>query len=172
MRLSNILVTGLPGCGKSTVIETVVRNLTRPATGFFTREIRKQSVRKGFEVVTLEGTRAMLAHVSMVSPFRVGRYGVTLEALECIAVPSMIPATPDEIVVIDEIGKMECLSRRFRETLVLALDASNPVLGSISARGDAFIEAIKARRDVIVIEVTRENADSVVRDVTRMLLDA
>lgn len=170
MKCNNILVTGPPGCGKSTVIETVVRNLTRPATGFFTREIREQSVRKGFEVVTLEGKRGILAHLSLEAPLRVGKYSVTVEGLERLAIPSMIPTTPDEIVVIDEIGKMECLSKLFRETLIRVLDAANPVLGSIAAKGDAFIEAIKARHDVLMIEVSRENAPSVAQEVARRLL--
>jgi nucleoside-triphosphatase len=170
MRRNNILVTGPPGCGKSTVIENVVRNLARPATGFFTREIRQQSVRKGFEVVTLDGKRGMLAHVSLEGPFRVGKYCVTLEGLERIAIPSMIPTTPDEIVVIDEIGKMECLSKLFRETLIRVLDAANPVLGSIAAKGDAFIEAIKVRQDVLMLEVSRENAHSLAQEAAKMLL--
>ena len=172
MTPDNILITGLPGCGKSFLIETVVRNLQRPATGFFTREIREQGGRTGFEVVTLTGERGLLAHVSLESSMRVGKYGVTLEALEQIAVPSMHPSILDEVVVVDEIGKMECLSRLFCETLIRALDAPNLVLGTVAAKGDAFIENIKVRRDVLVIGVTREDVDVVARDVTRMLLNS
>ena len=69
----------------------------------------------------------------------------------------MIPTGHEEIVVIDEIGKMECFSRLFRETLSQVLDSPNRVLGSIALRGDAFIEAIKLREDVIVVEVTIRN---------------
>jgi nucleoside-triphosphatase THEP1 len=49
----NILITGLPGCGKSTLIERIVRKLERPAIGFFTREIREKGRRVGFSINTL-----------------------------------------------------------------------------------------------------------------------
>jgi nucleoside-triphosphatase THEP1 len=37
----NILLTGPPRCGKSTLIERGVGRIQKPMTGFFTREIRK-----------------------------------------------------------------------------------------------------------------------------------
>jgi nucleoside-triphosphatase len=90
----------------------------------------------------------------MRSRYRVGRYGVNLKDIEDIAVPAMIPSMHEEIVVIDEIGKMECFSPLFRETLIEVLESPNRVLGSIALRGDAFIEAIKLREDVAVVGVT------------------
>jgi nucleoside-triphosphatase len=80
--------------------------------------------------------------------------------IDQIAVPSMIPAKPGEIVVIDEIGKMECFSLLFRKTLIKALDSENPVIGSIAHKGDKFIEAVKARDDVLLVPVTQKNRDA------------
>ncbi len=171
MKRKNLLLTGPPRCGKSTLIETVVRALKRPVTGFFTREITEKGRRTGFEIVTLDGKKGTLAHESFESPMRVGKYGVTLEALDRIAVPSMIPSTPDEIVVIDEIGKMECFSPLFCETLVRTLDTPNLVLGSITmTTGVPFIQRIKSRRDVLLIRMSLAVRDHLARDVTRMLL--
>jgi nucleoside-triphosphatase len=155
----NILITGQPRSGKSTLIEAVVRRIQGPVTGFFTREIRDGGERVGFSINTVEGREGILAHKSMRSQYRVGRYGVNLRDIEDIAVPAMIPSGHEEIVVIDEIGKMECFSRLFRETLSQVLDSPNPVLGSIARKGDAFIEAIKRRKDVMVIDVTIQNRD-------------
>ena len=56
---------------------------------------------------------------------RVGKYGVHLDALDQIAVPSVVPSEPDQIILIDVNGKMECLSPFFRETLVKPLDSPN-----------------------------------------------
>ena len=159
MPKKNILITGQPRSGKSTLIEAVVRRIQGPVTGFFTREIRDGGERVGFSINTVEGREGILAHKSMRSQYRVGRYGVNLRDIEDIAVPAMIPSGHEEIVVIDEIGKMECFSRLFRETLSQVLDSPNPVLGSIARKGDAFIEAIKRRKDVMVIDVTIQNRD-------------
>ena len=110
----NILFTGLPGCGKSTIIEKIVQRINRPSTGFFTREIRDKGRRVGFSITTLDGQQGILAHIDIRSHIRVGRYGVNIRDIEKIAVPSMRPENDNVILVVDEIGKMECLSGLFR----------------------------------------------------------
>ena len=145
MNAKNILLTGPPRCGKSTVIEKIVEQIQRPVVGFFTREIKEKGRRVGFSINTLDGREGVLAHEDSKSPVRVGKYGVNLDELERIAVPPMIPSKPDEIVVIDEIGKMECYSPLFRETLISTLNSANSVVGSIAQKGSPFIEKIKGR---------------------------
>ncbi len=155
-------MTGPPGIGKSTLIERIVSGIQRPVTGFFTREIREKGKRVGFSIVTLDGRKGVLAHRDVRGPFRVGKYGVNVEDIDRVAVPSMIPSGPDVIVVIDEIGKMECFSSLFRESLTRVLDSENPVIGSIALRGGSFIERVKAREDVSLIEVTERNRDELI----------
>jgi nucleoside-triphosphatase THEP1 len=160
MRAKNILLTGPPRCGKSTLVEKLIRQLDRPLTGFFTREMREKGRRVGFSIQTLDGKEGILAHENSKSQKRVGKYGVNVEDLARIAVPSMIPSRPDQIVVIDEIGKMECLSPFFRETLPKALDSENLVIASVAQKGNAFIEKIKEREDVLLVIVSEKNRDS------------
>jgi len=160
MRPTNILFTGSPGCGKTSLIEKIAKQIQRPVTGFLTREIRQKGRRVGFAICTLDGREGVLAHEVMQSAVRVGRYGVNLEDVERIAVPSMVPPGDDRWVIIDEIGKMECLSQLFRDTLLEVLDAPNGVIASIALRGDAFVESIKRRSDVHLLLVTKENRDA------------
>jgi nucleoside-triphosphatase len=153
----NILITGPPRCGKSTLIEKVVSTIDQPAIGFFTREIREKERRAGFSINTLDGREGILAHHDIRGQFRVGKYGVNIKDIEAIAVPAMIPATREEIVVIDEIGKMECLSVLFKKTLVRVLRLPNWTIGSIAQKGGLFIQRIKKRDDVMVIKITAQN---------------
>jgi nucleoside-triphosphatase len=127
MKIKNILFTGPPRCGKSTLIHKIV-----------------------------------LAHERIKSRWRVGKYGVNLSDIEKIAVPSMMPATSDQLVVIDEIGKMECFSELFKKTLEGVLDSDLPVIGSIALKGDRFIQKIKERSDVLLVTVTPQNRDELV----------
>lgn len=159
MARGHILITGPPRCGKSTLIERVVRQLDQPATGFFTRELRTGKRRVGFAIETLDGKRGILAHQDLNSRYQVGRYGVSLQDIDGIAVPSLIPSGPEELIVVDEIGKMECFSRLFRDTLIRVLNSSHRVLGSIALKGDRFIEGIKARDDVSLMRLSEENQD-------------
>lgn len=158
----NILLTGPPRIGKSTLIERIVSRIQRPVTGFFTKEIRDGGKRVGFSIVALDGKIGVLAHQDIRGRFRVGKYGVNMEDIDRVAVPSMSPAGSDVIIVIDEIGKMECFSSLFRESLITVLDSQNPVIGSIALKGSPFIEKLKTRKDISLIEVTEKNRDELV----------
>lgn len=164
MKSKNILFTGPPGCGKSTLIEKIVNEIERPSTGFFTREMREKGHRVGFSINTLDGKQGVLAHQSIRSKYRVGKYGVNLEDIDYIAVPSMIPANEEMMVIIDEIGKMECFSPLFRETVIRILDSKHSVIGSIPLRGGLFIECIKKRKDIMLIQVSEKNRDTLVKE--------
>ena len=156
----NILLTGPPRSGKSTLIEKVIKRVKRPATGFFTRELREEGKRVGFLIETVDGKTGLLAHKNIKSNYRVGKYKVNIEDLDQIAVPSMLPSTDDQLVVIDEIGKMECFSHFFKETLLRLLSAENQVIGSIALKGDRFIQTIKNRDDVILVAISENTRDS------------
>ena len=160
MATGNILVTGPPRSGKSTLIEKAVSQIQAPMTGFFTREIRERGKRMGFSIDTLDGKTGVLAYRGIKSRFRVGAYGVNLQDLDQIAVPSMLPSKPGEIVIIDEIGKMECFSPLFKKTLMEVLDSENQVIGSIAIKGDNFIQNIKKRDDVLLISISESTRDS------------
>jgi nucleoside-triphosphatase len=166
---TNILLTGPPGCGKTTLIEKIVQRIGRFCTGFITREMRQKGKRVGFAINTLSGEHATMAHIDIRDQYRVGRYGVDLQQIDRLAPPAMIPQSPQEIVVVDEIGKMKCLSRLFRKTLLQVLDGPNIVLGSISLKGDAFISAVKHRPDVRLMQVSPMNRETLDSDILGQL---
>jgi nucleoside-triphosphatase THEP1 len=162
----NTLVTGLPGCGKTTLIEKVAASIGTPVAGFLTREIREKGKRVGFSIETFDGKKGTLAHVCIRGAASVGKYGVDPEVLETLAVPSLDAGSADVLVVIDEIGKMECLSPLFRKAVLRVLDSPNPVLASIAEKGDSFIEGIKSRGDVELHKVHILNRDALAASIS------
>ena len=159
----HILVTGLPGVGKTTLIRKVLAGLPPafPVAGFFTGELREGGHRVGFEIETLDGLKGVLSHVRFQSPCRVGRYGVDIGGFERLVLPILRAGEPD-LYVIDEIGKMECFSGAFVQTVTALLDAGTPVFGSVAFKGGGFIERVKGRSDVTLVEVTVRTRDSLV----------
>lgn len=165
-----LLVTGPPGCGKTTLIRNAVAELGVPAAGFYTEEIRSAGRREGFALVTMDGRRTTLASVRIRSPHRVSRYGVDVEALEAVGVAALeATGAAAELVVIDEIGKMELFSSRFREAVLRALDGGRPVLASIMLSSHPFADALKARPDVRLIHLTPESRERALGEVLAAL---
>jgi nucleoside-triphosphatase len=168
----NIFLTGAPSSGKTTVIKKVIDAMDVPANGFYTEEERIEGKRIGFLMKTVDGRKGYLAHRDIKSEFHVRRYGISIENIEAIAVPSIEPGL-DNIIILDEIGKMECFSEVFRRAAVLALDSPNIVVGTITLGGDDFILGIKQRGDIEINEVTPENRDllpaAILRKISELL---
>jgi nucleoside-triphosphatase len=153
-----ILLTGRPGCGKTTLIQRVVNDLALQAGGFYTEEIRQRDVRVGFKVVTLDGKEAVFAHVNFKTSQRVGKYGLDLLKLELVGVAAVREAVHSRrLVVIDEIGPMELRSPIFCDAVNEAFESGVSILATITARSLPFTDAIKKLPDISLIEVRLDN---------------
>jgi nucleoside-triphosphatase len=168
----NILITGHPGVGKTTVIRETARLLSKfHPRGFYTKEIRVSGVRRGFQLIDLEEGRFTLAHVDFAGGHRVGKYGVDIKSFEDYLRSQDFGQTAGQLVIIDEIGKMECFSELFVRTVVKVLDSDKAVIATISEKGGGIIQMIKARRDVHLIEVGVRNRDSMAERIAEMIRD-
>lgn len=165
----NILLTGYPRVGKTTTVKKIVKEIKYSTAGFYTEEIRNErNTRVGFKIITIhERKEGLLAHVDSTSNRKVGKYSVLVDEFEKIAIPEMEKEA--EIIVIDEIGKMELFSNLFKKKLLECLNKGN-VLATITMRGGGkFVERIKNRNDVELIELTVQNRDRFVSDIIEKL---
>ncbi len=160
------LLSGAPGTGKTTLIKQALTTVEERAGGFYTQEIRSQGVRQGFEIVTLDGHSVVLAHISIHSPYRVSKYGVDTGNLDKVGVAALRRAIQEcDIVVIDEIGKMELFSPSFREAVLEALDSKKKLLGTIMLSSHPWADQIKQDSRVEVLLVSRTNHQHVLGEV-------
>jgi len=164
------LLTGMPGTGKTSIIRQVISQSNRNAGGFYTEEIRSVGIREGFRIVTLDGKDGILAHIAIDSPFRVGKYGVDISVLDNIGVESIYNAIKNnELIVIDEIGKMELFSPRFITAVQDALNSPKRVLGTITLKPHPLADAIRLSKSIRVAELTRNNQKYVLAEILTWL---
>jgi len=161
-----ILITGLPGVGKTTLILKLAEQLRDlQPVGFYTEEIREGGVRKGFGLQSFDGRKGLLSHVDAKSRHRVGKYGVDVSGLERFieSIPFHAPET--KLIIIDEIGTMECLSSEFRKLIDEILDSDKLLIATIALRGSSFIARIRARPDVHLFEITEKNRNNLLAEI-------
>jgi len=162
--MTNIVLTGPPRIGKTTIVKAVISELTDRCAGFYTEEIKEQEERVGFKLMTLSKNSCTLAHKEIRGHSHVGKYGIDLRCVEEVGVGAIKKGIrTGKVVIIDEIGKMEILSRSFRLSVLDALDSKSPVLSTMLFKRHPFCDKIKARKDVEVLEVTEANRDKLVK---------
>lgn len=157
-----LLLTGRPGVGKTTLLRRALATFAGRAGGFYTREIREGQRRVGFALVTLDGEEAVLARVAFADRQRVSRYGVDVEALDRVGVAAVRRALREsDLVVVDEVGKMELLSPAFREAVGEAVASGKPLLGTVMLAANPWADRLKRDPRVEVVYLDEHNRGEV-----------
>lgn len=154
------LITGVPGVGKSRLLIDLMLAHPGRLAGFVTEEVRDDVQRVGFKVRTIPGgTVAMLADTRWVDkPFRVGSYGVDEDVIDSVLVPMIeVVVEKRRPLVIDEIGKMQVHSARFRDAVRAAFASGIPIVATVPIERDAFVASLVERRDAQLFTVTPAN---------------
>ncbi|MCX8049362.1 MAG: NTPase [Methylohalobius sp.] len=166
-----LLLTGAPGIGKTTLIKRIAARLAGfPLAGFYTEEIREDGRRVGFRLEDFVGGESgVIAHVGFPSFMRVGRYGVDVTAIDRLVGTAL--SRSGEVYLIDEIGKMECVSSVFVRCLELLLNEKKPLIATIAKQGGGFIQKVKRQPGIELWEVTLGNRDALVEQVLTWLTE-
>jgi nucleoside-triphosphatase len=158
----NILITGRPGIGKTTLIKKLIDHYQHEAYWFYTEEIRQNNRRTGFRIRTSENKEEILASVDIRRPPYVSKYGVNVVGFEEVVLPLLQSALEKrKTLFIDEIGKMELFSKMFKELIQRVLDSSNLLVATIGKAEHGFISKVKGRSDVTLYELTLVNRDKI-----------
>ena len=116
-----IVITGSPGCGKSTLINRLIDFISKEQKftiqGFITPEVREYNKRIGFDIEDITiGSKIPFARVgNFNSDKKVGKYTVFIDKFDFyISRLERFVEDPLTVFLIDEIGKMELFSNKFK----------------------------------------------------------
>ena len=168
---AKILLTGLPRCGKTTAVMKIIENINNERiAGFYTQEIREGNIRKGFSWQLLDGVTGTLAHIDIKGPYRVGKYGVDVSAFDRSVVPILdTEKTGTQLFVIDEIGKMECFSKKFVDAVRRLFKSDKSVLATVALKGTGLISEVKNCPDTKLLNLTRHNSEKTIDELLQSL---
>ena len=167
--MTRIFLTGEPGCGKSTVLMKVIDILKSEGLkvgGFITPEVRKNGKRIGFKVIDIDSNEeGILASIDQKTGPSVGKYRVNLEDFERVALKALDFAMREcNVICIDEIGKMELFSEKFRDKLEKILSTDKSLVCVLHRN---LIEQYK--RYGKILYVTPKNRETLHEDVINLL---
>lgn len=168
-------ITGVPGAGKTQALLKVIEMLEadgKKVGGMITEPIMKRGRREGFYVMDW-ATKAqrVFASKDIQSKIMVGRYGVDVSALDEVGVQALRHATLNcDVIVIDEVGKMEVESDGFVTAVKDALDADKPLLLTLHKKSrNPLLQDIRRRDDVRILEVTQVNRNLLPYKIVKLL---
>ena len=165
-----LLLSGKPGTGKTSLIKEAIDRVKIEAGGFYTQEIRSAGVRQGFKIITLDSKEAILAHINISSPYQVSKYNVDINSLNEVGIPAIQQALKqNDLIVIDEIGKMELLSLQFQEVVLQAIQSGKKILGTIMFTSHPFADEVKRRPEVRTLVVSGASRNEVLNEILAWL---
>jgi nucleoside-triphosphatase len=162
-----IFLTGKPGSGKSTVLLKAINLLKQKGLkvgGIITPEVRKKGKRIGFLVKDIySNEQGILASVDLKSGPRLGKYRINLEEFEKIALKALDFAFENcDLTAIDELGKMEFFSTRFKEKVLEILNSNKKVIACLHRN---FVKQFKDFGKIF--EVTPENREKLAEEIVK-----
>ncbi len=156
-------ITGLPNAGKTQLLVKVIEMLEADdmkVGGMITEAIIFRNKKVGFYVIDwLTKKKRKFAHENIESNIHVEDYGVDMRALDAVGVKAINKAIKEaDVIVIDEVGKMEVESQGFVDAVNEALDCDKPLILTLHKKSrNPLLQDIRRRDDLRILEVTPVN---------------
>ncbi|MEL1136021.1 nucleoside-triphosphatase [Desulfitobacterium sp. THU1] len=174
---NNLLITGQIRSGKSTLLKSMIDPLKSMTGGYFVQRLFVQEETRAFRLVDIaQESYLPNRHVEDVKAFSdiimIKGEGspINYEVFRTIGTSSLRSAgEKKQLILMDELGTMETAVPEFKEAVTQALDKDITVLGVLKKKANPFLDQIKARPDVLVLDMDYWGPDRVREEVRKFL---
>ena len=170
--MGNIFLTGAVQAGKSTAIGRFLSaNPALRIGGFVTRKLpaREDGAEEDVYILPPVWTEADLVPERRTARRSGGVWRLTPEAFDAEGCALLRRRGPFDLLLMDELGRMELPAAAFRAAVLAALDGGVPVLGVVKPESNPFLDAVRAHPRSAVLEVTAENREQIPGEIARRL---
>jgi nucleoside-triphosphatase len=155
-------LSGLPSIGKTTTLLKTINILESQnfkIGGIVTEEVVEDSKKVGFYLLDwTTKEKKIFAHKDFQSRYRVGKYGLDIKLLEDLGIRALEEAKEADVIVIDELGKMESESKKFVSEVKEILDMDKNIIITVHKKSrNSLLQEIRRRDDIRILEVTQVN---------------
>ncbi len=165
--------------GKTSIIFKIVNSIRcagYDVGGMVSREVKEKGIRVGFELEDLKtGRKGWLAHKEICQGPRLGKYFVNMGDLDTVgvgAIQNSLMSTEINLIVIDEIGPMELLSKNFVNNVKKVIDSDKLLLGSIHRKSrHPLLDEIRTMSRTSIITINFENRDYIHNDISSKIIN-
>ncbi|MEM0161099.1 MAG: NTPase [Thermoplasmata archaeon] len=155
-------LSGLPSIGKTTTLLKTINILESQnykIGGIVTEEVVEDGKRVGFYLLDwTTKEKKIFAHKDFQSRYKVGKYGLDIKLLEDLGIRALEEAKEADVIVIDELGKMESESKKFVSAVKEILDMDKNIIITVHKKSrNSLLQEIRRRDDIRILEVTQVN---------------
>lgn len=154
----NLFITGKPGSGKTQLIKELLLAYSDSVGGFYIEEVMENGKRMGFRIKNFSGGNEIFVYKGMESEVKLNKYGINLKIMEDIGVKSMAEALENKkLIVVDELGTIECMSGYFGETFAKCIASPKNVIATLRYQSKPFTQEVQKFADTKMVLLTKEN---------------
>lgn len=171
-----VTITGPVGNLKTETLMKIIdmlRENGKEVQGLLMNEITEKGKVRGYSIYDIYSKRKVnFADAQIVSRTKIEKIGVDSKLLDEVLIPSLERARENaDVIVIDEIGKLDHLSKGSQDEIEKTLKSNKPLLMTIHKKSrNPVLQEIRALEDVRVFDVTPINKNILPYRIMKVLL--
>lgn len=154
-KLMNIFLTGGTNSGKSWLIDSFVKEYKGNVGGYRTL-LKKTQIDDlcGIYLLDINSPKEPLTLLNRIGSCTPQKQPIGYpEVFETAGVRTLSFKSWPDLIILDEIGSLEEDSIHFKHCVIDCIEASSNLLGVLKKKNSDFLDSIRARNDIFIIDL-------------------